>query len=1013
MLLYFYAKEEGKYKIMEGFSFLTEFCGGVIGYFASIPLDGVKNVVSNKIRKFVFEYNIKKRANYLNSKIFKDEFDSQREVLKNQNMIKWLCEQSTIKRLISFSSISDAKNINAEQLVFFKQQFFLDAYKMADAERPSEKENIKLFLTELIEYINQLFWKTINEKQGFLLKKSCESIFNFIRQSNAELIEQIKYIGTFAEYIDLQKAQQKTDFVLDYRSESIPFTGRETEFKELDKFREADKQVLWWAIIADGGSGKSRLAYEYILKNENMTNWKMLFLKEEFFRQENSGGKYQNFQNWTYSKNLFLVIDYVQKYAKESAQWIESLLSNKSVSSKIRILILERTGEENSLWYREIFDTFRLKSCRFDDFLKLRPLNEEKYIELAMEYTKKMKRKFELEQAREALKHLEEIDRQKRILYYILIIDAILSDESWRKWSRTDLAEFIVKREIKIIKERFKKECTGILPEYKKVLAFCTATKQISLKNIQDNLQGNILQYVNIIKNKCQDIEQLMGLIQSKSITINPMTPDIVGEFYVLHVLCIYYIDNKKVNDFIQEAWNFAPEDFMVFIYRIIQDKLWGSEELPDFDRVVSEMLEEPETSSEEVLVAYCTLLRVLIAIESPISGNECLKRIEKVYKDNEKKSIGLEYAQGLFNLSCDQELEGREESIGKLQTLSEKNPSDEGVRLIYAQGLVILSNAQRLEGIEESIEKLKELSEKNPLDEGVRLEYAKGLVNLSNAQELEGIEESIGKLQALSEKNPSDEGVRMLYAQGLVNLSYYQEAEGSEESIEKLKELSEKNQSDEGVRLEYAKGLFNLSCAQELKGRAESIGKLQALSEKNPLDEGVRLLYAQGLFNLSCDQELEGRWESIGKLQALSEKKPSDEGVRLIYAKGLFNLSNAQKLEGREESIEKLKALSEKNPSDEGVRLSYAQGLVNLSCVQEQEGIEESIGKLKELREKNPSDEGMRLEYAKGLVNLSCAQELDGIEESIGKLKELSEKNPSDEGIRLLYDVAQNIFEI
>lgn len=43
----------------------------------------------------------------------------------------------------------------------------------------------------------------------------------------------------------------------------------------------------------------------------------MIFLHDEFFNQINGGGKYKNWNTWIYDKNLFLVIDYVQKYAKE------------------------------------------------------------------------------------------------------------------------------------------------------------------------------------------------------------------------------------------------------------------------------------------------------------------------------------------------------------------------------------------------------------------------------------------------------------------------------------------------------------------------------------------------------------------------------------------------------------------------------------------------------------------------------------------------------------------------
>lgn len=55
--------------------------------------------------------------------------------------------------------------------------------------------------------------------------------------------------------------------------------------------------------------------------------------------QAGGGGKYKTWNTWTYDKNLLLVVDYVQKYAKEVAHWIEGHGQSGSVRENITILL--------------------------------------------------------------------------------------------------------------------------------------------------------------------------------------------------------------------------------------------------------------------------------------------------------------------------------------------------------------------------------------------------------------------------------------------------------------------------------------------------------------------------------------------------------------------------------------------------------------------------------------------------------------------------------------------------
>ncbi|HFI0037318.1 TPA: hypothetical protein ACGOTT_002313, partial [Streptococcus suis] len=70
-----------------------------------------------------------------------------------------------------------------------------------------------------------------------------------------------------------------------------------------------------------------------------------------------------------------------------------------------------------------------------------------------------------------------------------------------------------------------------------------------------------------------------------------------------------------------------------------------------------------------------------------------------------EDSSIVLEYAQGLFNLTVEQDLEGCEQTVKELATLFSLFPDDSDIALEYAKGLVNLTVDQDLEGCKKTVE--------------------------------------------------------------------------------------------------------------------------------------------------------------------------------------------------------------------------------------------------------------------------------------------------------------------
>ncbi|HEM5292154.1 TPA: DUF2971 domain-containing protein, partial [Streptococcus suis] len=365
---------------------------------------------------------------------------------------------------------------------------------------------------------------------------------------------------------------------------------------------------------------------------------------------------------------------------------------------------------------------------------------------------------------------------------------------------------------------------------------------------------------------------------------------------------------------------------------------------------------------------------------------------------------IALVYTQGLVKLSAKQDLLGREQTVGELGHLSIRFSEDPFIALEYAKGLVNLTVEQGLEGCEQTVKELANLFSRFSEDSSIALAYAKGLVNLTVEQGLEGCEQTVKELATLFSRFSKDSSTALAYAQGLVNLSAKQDLLGREQTVGELGHLSIRFSEDSFIALEYAKGLFNLTVKQDLEGCEQTVKELATLSSRFPDDSDIALVYAQSLVNLSAEQDLLGCEQTVGELGHLSIRFSEDSFIALEYAKGLVNLTVEQGLEGCEQTVKELDTLFSRFSKDSSTALAYAQGLVNLSAKQDLLGREQTVGELGHLSICFSEDPFIALEYAKGLVNLTVKQDLEGCEQTVKELANLSSRFPEDSSTALAY---------
>ena len=776
----------------EGFSILAELTSAVIGTITGMLAEHGKSSVMQKIGKKALIRKIRVREKYLKKK-YEKSFEALKK-LDGDSFYEWLKERRTISRILSFSNAEDTGNINMEQMRHSRECFFTDAFHMAQARDFNEKEELRKVLNDLFSYVDELFWGALDEKNVFLYKKSIGEIRELISKYTGDIIREIQYHDSFAEYIDSQKVMQKVQFKLDYRSEEIPFVGRTEEFGEIDAFCASEKQISWWAVIGKGGSGKSRLVYEYIKNNMGSAEWKMCFLREEFFSQAGGGGKYKTWNTWTYDKNLLLVVDYVQKYAKEVAQWIEGLSNSNSITRKIRILLLERTDGEQSLWMREGFEKQVVADLKYDkDFLRLKSLDAG-LISFALKYAEKNGRQIDETDAEDAWDKLKSIDADTRILYFIMILEAVFDNEPWRKWKQHELAGYIVRREQEDIEIRFKHN-KDMVRSFDRVLAFCTATKELPVFELPENLPEMIKKEIEVIKNNSGDKHELCAEMQLENGVLQPVTPDIIGEYMVLHIIDQYFFDKGEKERFIRELWNYDAGNFHFFVYRLFEDKM-GDGAYKDITKLM--LFDAVPYGDICVMEDYSNLLWGMVAISDLNQALVLVEKLKKMYHDYSFNGIiACSYAKGLFNLSNNQELPEIKETVEEMRRLAETNEGNGEIQRTYANGLFNLSNNQEQPERKATVAKLGRHAEANEGNEDIQIVYVKSLFNLSCEQGQAELKVTVEEMKRLAEANEGNGDIQGIYAYGLLNLLRKLEESDIKEIGRELARLAAENREN------------------------------------------------------------------------------------------------------------------------------------------------------------------------------------------------------------------------
>ena len=692
-----------------------------------------------------------------------------------------------------------------------KRSLIHSAYSYAKASRLEQKKLVSHYIQIFMQMVEHHYLQKVENKDLFLMGKTVDEIEKLLKeycsQNQNTIVDSIHYHQSFAEYIDGIELPHNNNRAFHYRNNLIRFQGRKQELAALYKFLEDDRSLLWMAVTGDAGSGKSKLLYHFLQEISCLPEWKAIWLRRNACIQCNQ------FTEWNYPCNLVFVIDYAGIAAEEIGAWMERLENSRYRPEKIRFVLLERETihknremELEPIWYQnlkgnrirsECIERFLYQSSSESAFLELSGLSDEDLAQIISDYALAKGKSIDNATQEWMIEKAHEMDKKNdspRPLIVLLAADAMLEGKQpTEKWDILGLVEHMVGK----FKEHWENVlCAGeeerfLALEEMILFSTCVGGWEVG-KKLPDPLADSS---TKLLKMDADLLETLICAVNEAELydgKLQPLEPDLIGEFYVLDYWRRKKYDTEYLKKLSHVLWK-TPFEFAIFLDRCIKN-YGNTKRFQDIFKDGMNII-QPEVKSELSFWLFAMLL-VNLSNQQPLEERiETIARLEQLtqgYPHNEE--IVLEYARGLFNLSCDQPLEERIETIAKLEQLTQTYLHNEEIVLTYAKGLVNLSTKQPLEERIETIAKLEQLTQTYLHNEEIVLTYAKGLVNLSTKQPLEERIETIAKLEQLTQIYLHNEEFVLTYAKGLFNLSIDLSEEAAGKIQIQLAELFEKH---------------------------------------------------------------------------------------------------------------------------------------------------------------------------------------------------------------------------
>lgn len=337
---------------------------------------------------------------------------------------------------------------------------------------------------------------------------------------------------------------------LDFRSRKLTFVGRSHELAELESFLTSENNFSWWWLNGAAGTGKSRLALEWIVSH---SSWYKPCLPQGydigFFSDV---GQEDYWRTWQPRRPTVVVIDDAAEHTSKILILLRDLgQRTKELNYPVRVLLVERAIPED---LKQLDEKIIYSENRYrNDSLKLSPLEAGDLEKLASEVA--LLRGRTLNWTDSQKKQILKIS-QGRPLFMILAADNLLENNGAFSWKGSEdiLKEQTARTRAKLLQAGLPETCVPLV-------AMASLTRRLSWDTAKLFVPDPACENKRLF-------DRLYG--QDTTQYIPALEPDLLGEYFVLEEFA--NLTEYRQNVFLKIAWDASSKEVAETLYKIGSD---------------------------------------------------------------------------------------------------------------------------------------------------------------------------------------------------------------------------------------------------------------------------------------------------------------------------------------------------------------------------------------------------------------------------------------------------------